>query len=90
QTQRDLPGAIDAFTHAMTLAPKDPRYPLQRALAYLAERWPVLSMDDLDTVLTLDPADTRARMLRAEVRLRAGNPAGAILDLDVLGDRLPR
>ncbi|MFX9181125.1 hypothetical protein ABTN76_20445, partial [Acinetobacter baumannii] len=33
QTQRDLPGAIDAFTHAMTLAPKDPRYPLQRALA---------------------------------------------------------
>ncbi|WP_338057591.1 aspartyl protease family protein [Sphingomonas beigongshangi] len=90
QTQRDLPGAIEAYSHAMALAPKDPRFPLQRALAYLAARRPVLAMDDLNTVLTLDPADRRARLLRAEVRLRAGNPEGAIADLDALSAAMPR
>ncbi|MDR6145036.1 putative aspartyl protease/Flp pilus assembly protein TadD [Sphingomonas sp. SORGH_AS870] len=90
QTQHDLPGAIDAFTHAMTLAPRDPRFPRQRALAYLEQRRPVLAIDDLNTTLTLAPADTRARFLRAELRQRAGNPAGAVADLDQISATLPR
>ena len=90
QTQRDLPHAIEAFGQAIALAPKDPRYTRQRALAYLAAKRPVLAMDDLDATLALDPTDTDARLLRAEVRLRAGNRTGAIADLDDVAARLPR
>jgi predicted aspartyl protease/regulator of sirC expression with transglutaminase-like and TPR domain len=89
-TQHDLPHAIDAFSHAIAMAPKDPRFPRQRALAYLDQHRPVLAIDDLNTTLTLDPADTQARLIRAELRLRAGNPAGAITDLDLLNGQLPR
>lgn len=90
QTQRDLPHAIEAFSHAIALAPTDPRFPRQRALAYLAERRPVLAMDDLDTTLSLAPADSEARLIRAELRLRAGNGAGAVADLDQVAAALPR
>ena len=90
QTQHDLPHAIEAYTHAIALAPKAAQYPRQRALAYLLNRRPVLAMDDLDTTLTLDPADTDARLIRAEVRLRAGSRDGAVTDLDDLTRRLPR
>lgn len=90
QVQHDLPHAIEAYTHAIALAPNAPQYPRQRALAYLAERRPVLAIDDLDTTLTLDPTDIDARMIRAELRLRAGNQAGGVADLDDLARRLPR
>ncbi|WP_230481073.1 aspartyl protease family protein [Sphingomonas sp. Leaf21] len=90
QTQHDLPHAIESFTKAIALAPKDPRFPRQRALAYLEQRRPVLAIDDLDTTLALDPGDLRARLLRAELRLRAGNPAGTIADLDQIAATLPR
>lgn len=90
QTQHDLAGAIDAYTHAIAMAPKDPQYPRQRALAYLAQRRPVLAIDDLDTTLMLDPTDVEARLIRADLRLRAGNRAGGIADLDDLAGRLPR
>lgn len=90
QTQHDLPHAIEAFTQAIAMAPKDPRFPRQRALAYLEQRRPVLAIDDLNTTLTLDPTDLRARLLRAELRLRAGNPAGTVADLDQIASTLPR
>ncbi|WP_232473746.1 aspartyl protease family protein [Sphingomonas sp. MA1305] len=90
QTQRDLPHAIDAYTQAITLAPKDPRFPRQRALVYLAQRRPVLALDDLNTTLTLDPNDLEAQLIRAQVRLRAGNLGGSISDLDAISARLPR
>lgn len=90
QTQHDLSGAIDAFSHAVTLAPKEARYVRQRALAYIADRRPVLAMDDLGTTLALDPTDVRARLLRAELRMRARNDAGAISDLDDAAGRLPK
>ena len=32
----------------------------------------------------------QARLIRAELRLRAGNPAGTITDLDLLNGQLPR
>lgn len=88
-TQHDLPHAIDDFTKAIVMAPSDPRFPRQRALAYLDQRRPVLAIDDLNTTLTLDPADTQARLIRAGLRLRAGNPAGTITDLDLLDGQLP-
>lgn len=90
QTQRDLPRAIEAYSQAITLAPKDPRYLRQRALAYLAQGRPILAMDDLDASLALDPADTHSRLTRAELRERAGNAKGAIADLDLLAAQLPR
>ncbi|MEJ8631237.1 hypothetical protein P0F65_18370 [Sphingomonas sp. I4] len=88
-TQHDLPHAIDDFTKAIVMAPKDPRFPRQRALAYLDQRRPVLAIDDLNTTLILDPGDTQARLIRAGLRLRAGNPAGTITDLDLLDGQLP-
>ncbi|MET4898504.1 aspartyl protease family protein [Sphingomonadaceae bacterium jetA1] len=90
QTQHDMPHAVEAFSKAITLAPQDPRFPRQRALAYLIQRRPVLALDDLNTTLTLDPKDVEARMLRADLRLRFGNPGGAIADLDSVAGQLPR
>ncbi len=90
QTQRDLPHAIEAYSHAVTMAPKDPRYLRQRALVYLAAGRPILAMDDLDASLALDPADTGTRMTRAAVRERAGNAPGAMEDLDLVAGQLPR
>ncbi|WP_084581941.1 retroviral-like aspartic protease family protein [Sphingomonas azotifigens] len=90
QTQRDLPHAIEAYSQAVTLAPKDPRYLRQRALVYLAAGRPILAMDDLDASLALDPADTGTRLTRAEVRERAGNARGAMEDLDLVAGQLPR
>jgi tetratricopeptide (TPR) repeat protein len=90
QTQRDLPHALESYSQAVTLAPKDPRYLRQRALAYLAAERPILAMDDLDASLALDPADTRTRLTRAELREHAGNAKGAIADLDLIAAQLPR
>jgi tetratricopeptide (TPR) repeat protein len=90
QTQHELAQAIDAFSHAVALAPKEPRYVRQRALAYIADHRPVLAMDDLGTTLALDPTDVRARLLRAELRMHARNDAGAISDLDDAAGRLAK
>lgn len=90
QTQRDLPKAIEAYSQAVTLAPKDPRYLRQRALAYLASNRPILAMDDLDASLALDAGDTHTRLIRAQLRERAGNAKGAIEDLDLVAAQLPR
>lgn len=90
QTQRDLPHAIEAYSQAVTLAPKDARYLRQRALAYLAAGRPILAIDDLDAALALEPNDTGTRITRAEIRERAGNARGAIEDLDLAAAQLPR
>lgn len=90
QTQHDLPHAIEAFTQAIALAPRDPRFPRQRAMAYLAAGRGVLAIDDLNTTLELEPGDHQARFTRAQLRVRFGNPAGAIADLDRLTAELPR
>ncbi|WP_313537841.1 aspartyl protease family protein [Sphingomonas sp.] len=90
QTQRDLPHAIEAYSQAVRLAPKDSRYLRQRALVYLAAGRPILAMDDLDASLALDPADSATRLTRAAVRERAGNTRGAMEDLDLVAGQLPR
>ncbi|OAN57314.1 retroviral-like aspartic protease family protein [Sphingomonas sp. TDK1] len=90
QTQRDLPKAIEAFSQAISLAPRQAKFLRQRSMAYLAEGRPVLALDDLDAALALDPNDHDARLSRAALRLRAGNRTGAIGDLDQLGTQLPR
>ncbi len=90
QTQRDLPHAIDDFSRAIELAPKEASYAYRRAVAYLQTGRPALAVQDLDTALTLAPGDPRARLLRAQVALRAGRQAAALADLDVLAAALPR
>lgn len=90
QTQRDMPHAIEAFTQGIALAPRDPRFPRQRAMAYLAEGRGVLAIDDLNTTLELEPGDHQARLTRAQLRVRFGNAAGAVADLDRLNAELPR
>nr|WP_315382913.1 retroviral-like aspartic protease family protein [uncultured Sphingomonas sp.] len=90
QAQRNLPAAVEAYSQAVTLAPKEPRYLRQRALAYLAENRPILAMDDLDASLALDGSDTRTRLIRAQLREHAGNAKGTIEDLDLIAGQLPR
>lgn len=90
QTQRDLPRAIEDYTRAVRLAPTEPRYALQRAGAYLAERRPALAGEDIDTALKLAPGDLEPHLLRAQLRLRAGDHAGSLADLDTVAANLPR
>ena len=90
QTQRDLPHAIEDFSRAITLAPKDASYAFRRAVAYLQTGRPILAVQDLDTALALAPTDTRARLLRAQVTTRIDRPGAALGDLDQLAATLPR
>src|SRR5580700_6460601 len=47
-----------------------------------SRKQPDLAMTDLDRSLELKPSDVRALMARAELRLRAGDVAGATTDLE--------
>ena len=90
QTQRDLPHAIEDFTRAIELAPKDASYPYRRAVTYLQTGRPSLALQDLSASLALNPDDTRARLLRAQVTTRLDRPGAALGDLDRLAAALPR
>ncbi len=90
QTQRDLPHAIEDYARAVQLAPTEPRYVLQRAYAYLVVRKPALAGEDIDTAIRLEPGNLPAHLLRAQVRLRAGDHAGSLADLDTVAAALPR
>lgn len=88
-TQHDLPHAIEDFTKAMTLAPHEPRYALQRAHAYLANRQPFLAMTDFDTAIAADPANTSALLDRAQLHLAGRDRERALADLDAAAKALP-
>lgn len=73
--------AIADFDKAVTLAPNDAHYLIQRAQVRLAKRQPLLGSADLDRAIELAPADADARLARAGLRLGARDPAGALVDL---------
>jgi predicted aspartyl protease/tetratricopeptide (TPR) repeat protein len=80
--QHDATGAIAAFTQAITKAPAEPRYLLQRATAYATNGQRKLAEADLDAALELAPGDVDALIGRAELRLRDERQADAAADLD--------
>jgi tetratricopeptide (TPR) repeat protein len=80
--QHDLARALADFTHAIDLAPNEPRYLVQRAQARLQSRQPLLALADLDKAIALDPANVPALLDRAQLRVGRGRREEAVLDLD--------
>jgi clan AA aspartic protease (TIGR02281 family) len=81
----DTERALADFDKAVALAPKEPRYLVQRAGARLAAKRPVVAMSDIDAALALDPGDIDARLARAVLRHAGDDDAGALSDLDAAG-----
>ncbi|HEY0314272.1 MAG TPA: tetratricopeptide repeat protein [Allosphingosinicella sp.] len=82
--QRDFPRAIADFTRAVELAPKEPRFLIERAEAYVRSGRRALGLADLDRALAIAPTSVGARIHRAQMRLSADR-AGAQADADAAG-----
>jgi tetratricopeptide (TPR) repeat protein len=80
--QRDFPRAIADFTRAIGLAPKEPRFLIARAEAYVRSGRRALGLADLDRALAIAPNFADARIHRAQMRLAAADRAGAQADAD--------
>ena len=80
---RNFPAAIADWTQAMTLAPTEPRYAVQRALAEMGNRQPLLAMADLDQAVKLNPNSVPAHLARGELYAAEREPDKAKADLDV-------
>jgi tetratricopeptide (TPR) repeat protein/predicted aspartyl protease len=79
--------AIADFTRACDLAPTNPHYFYQRALARLGNHQPALALTDLDRTLALEPNDVAALVDRAHLLILRHDAGDAIKDLDSV-DRL--
>jgi tetratricopeptide (TPR) repeat protein len=88
--RRDFQGAIADFTHAIDMAPNEPRYFHQRGLARLGAKQPFLAMADFDQALKLKPDFAPALMARAQMRLAGHDSAEAMADLDAASRLLPK
>jgi len=64
-SRRDFDGAIADLTHAIQLAPTEPRYLYERAMVHRAHLQPRMVMDDLNQALTLKPDYIPALLARA-------------------------
>ncbi|MDB5722003.1 MAG: hypothetical protein JWP15_2621 [Alphaproteobacteria bacterium] len=80
--QRDFAHAIEDFTHAIALAPKETRFLLQRAEAYMRSGRRALGAADLNRAVDSDPANVPARIHRAQLRLSIGEREAALADAD--------
>jgi tetratricopeptide (TPR) repeat protein len=81
-TQHDLARALADFSRAIELAPKEPRYLVQRAEAHLQNRQPLVALADLDKAIALDPANVPALLERAQLNIARGRREAAVPDLD--------
>ncbi len=88
--RHDYSRAIADLDKACELAPREPRYVLQRARVRLEQGKAALARDDLERVLDLDPQNLQALALRAELRWRDGDAKGAAADLDTTSKLAPR
>jgi predicted aspartyl protease/tetratricopeptide (TPR) repeat protein len=81
-SQNDLARALADFSRAIELAPREPRYLVQRAQARLQNRQPFLALADLDKAVALDPSNVPALLDRAQLRIARGAREQAVPDLD--------
>ena len=81
-SQHDLPHAIADFDRAIEMAPKEPRYLIERAQVHLAMQNRAAATVDLDQALTLKPDDVSALLLRAMVRGEAHDAQKALADVE--------
>jgi len=87
--QRDFAHAVADFSRAIELAPKDPRFLLQRAEAYGRSGRTALSAADLNRAIELEPGNVAARIQRARLRAAIAERDGALADLDAAARALP-
>jgi tetratricopeptide (TPR) repeat protein len=80
--QRDFPHAIENFSRALALAPRNPHFLLQRAEAYLRSGRRALGAADLNRAVEADPANVTARIHRAQLRMSIAERDGALEDAD--------
>ena len=78
---RQFEAAIGDLDKALSLAPSEPRYLVQRALVRLANRQLLLAAADLDRAIALAPGDADSRLARARLRIGGHDAAGALTDL---------
>jgi tetratricopeptide (TPR) repeat protein/predicted aspartyl protease len=80
--QRDYSHALADFTRAIELAPRDARFLMQRAEAYLRSGRTALGAADLNRAVEIDAANVPARIQRARLRAAIAEREGALADLD--------
>jgi tetratricopeptide (TPR) repeat protein len=78
--QHDLARAVADFGKAIELAPREPRYRIERAEAFLRDGKRMPALADLDEAIALDPNQVAARIARG--RLRVAGRERALADLD--------
>jgi clan AA aspartic protease (TIGR02281 family) len=72
--------AIADLGEAIRLAPGEAAYYVDRAGAYKADQQPDAALTDLNKALSLDPKNVDALVMRAELRQRRNDRAGATSD----------
>jgi tetratricopeptide (TPR) repeat protein len=88
--RHEYPQAIVELTRACELAPNEPLYFYQRAVAYLESQQGDLGKTDLDHAIELKPDYLDALMIRIQLRLRARDAAGASADLAAADHAAPK
>ncbi|HSI19450.1 MAG TPA: aspartyl protease family protein [Sphingomonas sp.] len=86
--RRQYKDAIGDFGHAMSMAPTDARYPLQRAMARLATGDRDAAATDLDLAIRLDPNAVDARVTRAAMHSGDDDHSATRADADALDHQL--
>ena len=88
--RRDYEHAIEDLTRACELDGNDPDYYLQRGVVYRQEQQFELAAADLNRALELKPDDLAALEVRAQLRLRVHDIAGATADLEAADRAAPK
>ncbi len=80
----ELPEAIGALTHALSLSPQDLESLILRGTAYFDVDDPAHALVDFDRAVELDPRAHDAYLLRGEAHAVLGQAQAAIADADVV------
>ena len=88
--RRDYEHAIEDLTRACELDGNDPDYYVQRGAVYRQDQQFELAAADLNRALELKPDDLAALEVRAQLRLRVHDIAGATADLEAADRAAPK
>lgn len=85
--RHDIASAISDLDHACELAPSVAAYHYQRGFLHWQNKQPDLALADFDRAIEVNPDEVDSRIMRASIRLRRHDSAGATEDL-VAADRV--
>jgi tetratricopeptide (TPR) repeat protein/predicted aspartyl protease len=88
--RRDYEHAVADLTRACEMAPTEADYFYQRGVVYRENQQFDLAEADLNRALELKPDDLSALQVRAQLRLRVHDMAGAAVDLDAADRAAPK